>query len=69
MKKVVFTKVVALVMFYLIVFENLKKLISKLSTAIFGQCEHGTIRFEHGTIRLEPGHFSRSNFRGLFFDF
>ena len=38
MKKVVFTKVVALVMFYLIVFENLKKLISKLSTAISRSC-------------------------------
>ena len=61
-KKMFFTKIVALAMLYLVVFENSKKLIFKLSTAIFG-------RLEHGTIRLEPGHFSRSNFRGLFFDF
>ena len=61
-EKVVFTKVVALAMFYLVVFEKIKKLIFKLSTAIFGQ-------LEHGTNRLEPGHFSRSNSRGLFFDF
>ena len=43
-------------------FENPKKVNFKLFTAIFG-------RLEHGTIWLEPGHFSRSNFRGLFFDF
>ena len=49
-------------MLYYVVFENQKKLIYKLSTAIFAW-------LEHGTIRLEPEHFSRSNFRGLFFYF
>ena len=42
-------------MLYLIILENLKELIFKLSTAIFGQLEHG--------------HFSRLNLIGLFFDF
>ena len=60
-EKIVFTKIVALAMLYLAVFENTKKLIFKLSTANFS-------RLERGTIRLEPGQFSRSNFRGLFFD-
>ena len=61
-EKVVFTKVVALAMLYLVVLKIRKKLIFKRSTAIFS-------RLELGTNRLEPGHFSRQNFRGLFFNF
>ena len=61
-EKVVFTKVLALAMFYLVLFENWKKLIFKLSMGIFGQSEHRT-------NWLDPGHFLRSNFRGLFFLF
>ena len=48
-------------MLYLVVFRISKKVNFKLSTAIFG-------RLEHGTIQLGPGHFSRSHFRGLFLD-